>query len=178
MTVSCQVLVWKRLIANDDTQKAMAEKEKDKVAMLQHQHIVRYEGFMEVTNTFYIIMESCQTDLQLFINDRNGMWVNRQWFLRRLFSNEDVLIEENIHHCCTEHRFTLGFDRFRLINHQLILKIMAQLTSALKEWHRHRHQTFGGVHRNELRVLHRDIKPGNVFLDSVLKAADQQTYSV
>lgn len=45
----------------------------------------------------------------------------------------------------------------RYLEEQFILRVMAQLTLALKECHRRRD--------GQATVLHRDLKPANIFLD-------------
>lgn len=57
------------------------------------------------------------------------------------------------------------------IEEDTVWKVLAQISSALKECHRHKDTaaaaTAGGGASPKLKpILHRDLKPGNIFLDA------------
>ncbi|KAL7987344.1 hypothetical protein Chor_006263 [Crotalus horridus] len=135
-----KVLVWKELDYGSmtESEKQMLVSEVNLLRELKHPNIVRYyDRIIDRTNTtLYILMEYCEGgDLATLIAK------------------------------CTKERHVKTLDylecyvgsRIHYLDEDFVLRVLTQLTLALKECHR---RSDGGH-----TVLHRDLKPANIFLD-------------
>ncbi|PWA27724.1 hypothetical protein CCH79_00000468 [Gambusia affinis] len=147
-----KILVWKELDYGTmaESEKQMLVSEVNLLRELKHPNIVRYyDRIIDRTNTtLYIVMEYCEGgDLASLIS----RCIKERSFLWRclLCFSSFIHLQSYICKVCLHSR--------RYLEEQFILRVMAQLTLALKECHS----------RSDGRatVLHRDLKPANIFLD-------------
>ncbi|NXR80774.1 NEK2 kinase, partial [Pycnonotus jocosus] len=128
-----KILVWKELDygAMTESEKQMLVSEVNLLRELRHPNIVRYYDRIidRSSTTLYIIMEYCDGgDLASLIAK-----------------------------CAKERHVKCFFCGVHFLDESFVLRVLTQLTLALKECHR---RSDGGV------TVHRDLKPANVFLDS------------
>ncbi|NXP22077.1 NEK2 kinase, partial [Scytalopus superciliaris] len=133
------ILVWKELDYGTMTEaeKQMLVSEVNLLRELRHPNIVRYYDRIidRSSTTLYIVMEYCDGgDLASLIAKCSK--------------------ERHVESLCG----TLGIScRRRVLEESFVLRVLTQLTLALKECHR---RSDGAV------TVHRDLKPANVFLDA------------
>ncbi|NXA79514.1 NEK2 kinase, partial [Thryothorus ludovicianus] len=126
-----KILVWKELDYGSmtESEKQMLVSEVNLLRELRHPNIVRYYDRIidRSSTTLYIVMEYCDGgDLASLI--------------------AKCAKERHVKSACAAH----------FLDESFILRVLTQLTLALKECHR---RSDGGV------TVHRDLKPANVFLD-------------
>ncbi|NXU88925.1 NEK2 kinase, partial [Xiphorhynchus elegans] len=127
-----KILVWKELDYGTmtESEKQMLVSEVNLLRELRHPNIVRYYDRIidRSSTTLYIVMEYCDGgDLASLIAK-----------------------------CSKERHVKFVCLRVRFLEESFILRVLTQLTLALKECHR---RSDGAV------TVHRDLKPANVFLD-------------
>ncbi|KAI5610967.1 serine/threonine-protein kinase Nek2 [Silurus asotus] len=167
-----KILVWKELDYGSmaEVEKQMLVSEVNLLRELRHPNIVRYyDRIIDRTNaTLYIVMEFCEGgDLATLItkcikerlaggasvimvrgNDRIIDRTNATLYIVMEFC-EGGDLATLITKCIKERKY---------LEEEFILRVMAQLSLALKECH--------GRNDGSSTVLHRDLKPANIFLDA------------